>query len=89
MNLKYTPRNSFFINPIHGPLSQENGNIKNMYSPVDGYRCRCTATAVAAASRRERSQCSMATAAAGPFLFHTAAAAVAGPMSFHTLTQPS
>ena len=28
--------NSFFINPIHGPLSQENNNIQNMYSPVDG-----------------------------------------------------
>ena len=24
INLKYTPSNSFFINPIHGPLSQEN-----------------------------------------------------------------
>jgi len=37
INLEYTLRNSFFINSIHGPMSQENNNnIQNMYSPVDG-----------------------------------------------------
>ena len=54
INLKYTPRNYFFINPIPEPMSQEMIILKSMYSPVDGYRR--TATAVATATRTQRPQ---------------------------------